>query len=85
MRQHDRRAATLDQAREIADAPIGPSVTWVGHSAPSESAADRDERVRLRAYQLWEAAGRPQGDGVEFWLRAEKAVGPREGEWDTPS
>lgn len=34
-------------------------------NAPSE------DQVRERAYILWEEAGRPDGDGVEFWLRAE--------------
>ena len=27
--------------------------------------------VRIRSYLLWEAAGRPHGREVEFWLRAE--------------
>lgn len=31
-----------------------------------------EEAIRLRAYRLWEAAGRPEGDGVEFWRAAEK-------------
>lgn len=30
--------------------------------------------VRERAYLLWEAAGRPEGDGVEFWLKAEEEL-----------
>jgi len=29
------------------------------------------ETISSRAYELWEAAERPEGDGVEFWLRAE--------------
>jgi hypothetical protein len=29
------------------------------------------EAIRLRAYQKWERAGRPDGDGVAFWLEAE--------------
>ncbi len=31
-----------------------------------------EELVRLHAYQRWEAAGRPAGDGVRFWLEAEQ-------------
>jgi hypothetical protein len=27
--------------------------------------------IRLCAYQKWEEAGKPSGDGVEFWLEAE--------------
>ena len=29
------------------------------------------ERIRQRAYEKWEAAGRPEGDGFDFWLAAE--------------
>lgn len=34
------------------------------------------EATRLRAYQLWERAGRPDGDGGSFWLEAERALLP---------
>lgn len=27
--------------------------------------------IALRAYELWEQAGRPEGDGREFWFAAE--------------
>jgi len=30
-----------------------------------------EEDIRIRSYQLWEAAGRPDGRDIEFWLRAE--------------
>ena len=30
------------------------------------------ESLRLAAYQKWEAAGMPAGDGVKFWLQAEQ-------------
>jgi hypothetical protein len=33
--------------------------------------------VRTRAYELWESAGRPEGDGVYFWLEAERELGRR--------
>jgi hypothetical protein len=29
-----------------------------------------DERIRARAYRLWESEGRPHGRDVEFWERA---------------
>lgn len=31
----------------------------------------REDLLREQAYLLWEQAGRPCGDGVEFWLQAE--------------
>lgn len=30
--------------------------------------------VRELAYSKWEDAGRPEGDGVEYWVEAEKEV-----------
>jgi hypothetical protein len=33
-----------------------------------------DEQIRARAYFLWEEAGRPSGDGVQFWLAAEREL-----------
>jgi Protein of unknown function (DUF2934) len=36
-----------------------------------KSAAETlEDRIRERAYQLWEADGRPPGRDVEFWHRA---------------
>jgi hypothetical protein len=32
------------------------------------------DEVRLRAYLRWEAAGKPEGDGVKFWLEAEQEL-----------
>jgi hypothetical protein len=34
----------------------------------------REEDIRLCAYCKWEAAGRPAGDGGNFWLEAEKEL-----------
>ena len=31
-----------------------------------------DDAIRLAAYYKWEQAGRPCGDGVHFWLEAER-------------
>ena len=42
-----------------------PAVTTRQPGAPTE------EAIRTRAFQLWEAAGRPEGDGVQFWFQAE--------------
>ena len=30
-----------------------------------------EDEVRELAYKLWEAAGSPEGDGVQYWLEAE--------------
>jgi hypothetical protein len=34
----------------------------------------RRSKVRTRAYELWEAAGRPPDRDLEFWLEAERQV-----------
>jgi Protein of unknown function (DUF2934) len=33
-----------------------------------------EERIRVRAYHLWEASGRPPGRDQEFWQRAHELV-----------
>lgn len=33
-----------------------------------------DEHIRVRAYHLWEADGRPDGRDQEFWQRAEQSL-----------
>ena len=30
--------------------------------------------IRDRAYELWELAGKPPGDGVEYWIKAEDEI-----------
>lgn len=40
------------------------------HSRPRPS----EDQIRVRAFFLWELAGRPDGDGVQFWLEAEKEL-----------
>lgn len=34
----------------------------------------RRGRVRTRAYELWEQAGRPIGRELDFWLEAERQI-----------
>ncbi|MEA2615490.1 MAG: hypothetical protein QOE72_1273 [Chloroflexota bacterium] len=33
-----------------------------------------EDRIRNRAYELWEAEGRPEGREVDHWLRAAQEV-----------
>jgi hypothetical protein len=33
-----------------------------------------EEAIRVCAYQLWEAAGKPDSNGIRFWLEAEKEL-----------
>ena len=42
---------------------------------PLENDAAREEKIRERAYHLWEADGRPTGNDLEYWERARELVG----------
>ena len=45
----------------------------LGPRTPPRSGPTEDE-IRARAHAMWEQAGRPDGDGVQFWLEAEKEL-----------
>ena len=42
---------------------------------PLEPDPERDQRIRERAYFLWEADGRPPGSDLEYWERARELEG----------
>jgi hypothetical protein len=42
---------------------------------PLEYDAAREQLIRERAYQLWEADGSPHGSDLEYWERARELVG----------
>ncbi|HLY47419.1 MAG TPA: DUF2934 domain-containing protein [Stellaceae bacterium] len=33
-----------------------------------------EERIRERAYEIWDHAGRPEGKELDFWLQAEAEI-----------
>lgn len=35
---------------------------------------EREQKIRAKAYELWEAAGRPEGREREHWAEAERLV-----------
>jgi hypothetical protein len=45
---------------------------------PLETNPAREQRVRERAYHLWEADGKPHGRDVEYWERARELVAMEE-------
>jgi hypothetical protein len=45
---------------------------------PLQTNPAREQRVRERAYQLWEADGKPHGRDVEYWQRARELVAMEE-------
>jgi hypothetical protein len=36
-----------------------------------------ETQIRDRAYALWEEAGRPEGQDMEFWMMAERELSER--------
>ncbi len=42
---------------------------------PLEDDAARDQRIRERAYHLWESEGNPHGRDLEYWERARELFG----------
>jgi hypothetical protein len=42
---------------------------------PLEHTPEHQDRVRKRAYHLWDADGRPHGRDLEYWERAEFLIG----------
>ena len=45
---------------------------------PLEDDPAREQRIRERAYELWQADGSPHGSDMEFWERARELVGMSE-------
>jgi hypothetical protein len=42
------------------------------------SSTDREDRIRERAYKLWEENGRPEGRDLELWEQAEDLIAMEE-------
>lgn len=40
---------------------------------------DREDRIRARAYALWEASGKPSGSEMDHWSQAEREIDAEEG------
>jgi hypothetical protein len=40
----------------------------------SSAMANREDLIRARAHELWEAAGRPEGRELDHWAQAEREV-----------
>lgn len=57
-----------------------PGKTTTTTTGAAVASGDKDhnwvstEAIRLCAYQKWESAGKPTGDGVQFWLEAEQEL-----------
>lgn len=67
--KHGSHAKSGSTGPQIAAQPIAASDDPV--PASQEVCA---EDIRLLAYGKWESAGKPAGDGVPFWVEAEREL-----------
>jgi hypothetical protein len=51
-----------------------PSGSPDGSSSRETRTSPTLNEVRQRAYEKWEAAGKPEGNDIRFWLEAEKEL-----------
>ena len=67
----------------IANLAMPVPINWTGESKTVVSGPDHqtrtdttasEEAVWRRAYQKWDAAGNPAGDGVRFWWEAAREI-----------
>ncbi len=45
--------------------------------------ADREDKIRARAYQLWEEEGRPEGRAEQHWFTARESLAVEENQEST--
>jgi len=73
--------STSDDAAEAFQAAGGPLASG-GATSPDmpDGGSDQEERIRRRAYELWEEAGSPESHTDEYWHRAKEEISKGESE-----
>jgi hypothetical protein len=70
-----RPAKAAPKKTQVAQKMTAPSTTKPAIPAASRGRqSDLHERVRRRAYELWESEGRPAGREHDHWFQAEREV-----------
>jgi len=54
--------------------PPAHSATPAGAPRRAKRPQSREEKIRHRAYELWEQDGRPSGRADDYWHRAEREI-----------
>lgn len=67
-----KKSATL--ARSASVKPPSAPTPAVVSDQPHNGHLVLEDAIRLRAFEKWEAAGKPNGDGACFWLEAENEL-----------
>ena len=66
----DKQDVAMTQTMDASDPPAFGGATGVG--VPEDD--DRLERIRRRAYELWQESGSPTDREMDFWLQAEAEI-----------
>ena len=61
------RAVALNSSRS-------PTLVPFGRNLAEALSLEREQRIRILAYALWERQGRPEGQALRHWLTAETAI-----------
>ena len=75
-----RKSSVTGRRRSQAETPVAVGDAQTTASPPPDQSGARTgplptaDEIRLLAYEKWEAAGKPPGDGSDFWLQAEKEL-----------
>jgi len=70
---HHRKQANVLQSDTTGSTTETQTVVTPGEKGKHTQLASA-ETIRICAYQKWESAGKPTGDGIQFWLEAEKEL-----------
>jgi hypothetical protein len=70
---HHRKHATVPQSGPAGPTTETQTVVTSGDKGKHPQPAST-ETIRLCAYRKWESAGKPTGDGIQFWLEAEQEL-----------
>lgn len=70
MRTHHSRNSVAMKSDSTIVSPTKQATITDGEKYQSTSPISSDD-IRLLAYKNWEKAGKPAGDGIQFWLEAE--------------
>lgn len=77
-KQSKKAAAPTLHKPVVAPKPVAAPTEIPQGEAPeqrsSHGGVKLDDAIRVRAYQLWDRAGRPEGCGDSFWLEAESEL-----------
>ncbi|MCE9529597.1 MAG: DUF2934 domain-containing protein [Planctomycetes bacterium] len=74
MHKHHQKRSTAARSGPNGSKSPTPSITAPSGNKDSDARAISAEDIRLYAYLKWESAGKPNDDGLQFWLAAEQEL-----------